>query len=147
MCDVNEFWGRFMPGFRALPQREQERILPRFRDDRPDLESLYGSERDRVEKMRSALMSGPYPGMQTGHPDLYKAFCWRFWNLVVPIGGWIGVVLPRSAFNAKGTTEFRVAAFGNAEPVDVTMLLNTAGWVFTKRSRATQSGSWPFGAT
>lgn len=130
MCDVNEFWGRFMPGFRALPQREQERVLPKFRNERPDLEGLYKNERARVEKMRSALMNGPYPGMQTGHPDLYKAFCWRFVSLVAPVGGWIGVVLARSAFNAKGTTEFRVATFQGFEPIDITTVVNNRQWVF-----------------
>ncbi len=130
MCDVNEFWGRFMPGFRGLAQREQERILPRFREERSDLEDMYQSEQNRAEKLRSVLMTGPYPGMQTGHPDLYKAFCWRFWNLISLDAGSVGVVLPRSAWTAKGSTEFRVAVFRRASPLDLTMLVNNRQWVF-----------------
>ncbi len=68
--------------------------------------------------------------METGHPDLYKAFCWRFWNLVCEDGGRIGVVLPRSALAAKGSTEFRREVFSRAEGVDVTMLLNNKQWFF-----------------
>ena len=80
--------------------------------------------------MRAALMNGQYPGMGAGHPDLYKAFCWRFWHLSASDGGRTGVVLPRSALVAKGSADFRIAIFGNAASVDVTMVLNRAGWVF-----------------
>jgi hypothetical protein len=68
--------------------------------------------------------------MGTGDPDLYKAFCWRFWNLVAADGGRIGVVLPRSAMSAKGSEEFRKEVFAAAADVDLTMLLNRGGWVF-----------------
>jgi hypothetical protein len=132
MCDVNEFWARHVPGFRGLPQREQEALLPKLRSERPDLERAFADERRRVEVLRSALEKGAYPGMGTGHPDLYKAFCWRFWMLACEEGGRIGVVLPRSALSAKGSTEFRREAFKNAECVDVTMLLNRKEWLFER---------------
>ena len=64
-----------------------------------------------------------------GDPDLYKAFCWRFWNLVAVAGGRIGVVLPRSAFCAKGSSEFRMAVFDKAS-VDIAFLVNNGQWVF-----------------
>ena len=80
--------------------------------------------------MRRALVGGAYPGMGTGDPDLYKAFCWRFWRLAAPHGGRIGVVLPRSALAAKGSTDFRLTMFGGSADLDLTMLLNRAGWVF-----------------
>lgn len=130
MCDVNEFWGRQIPGFRGLAQRDQEAILPKFRRDRPDLERLYEKELRRTESLRLALATGAFPGMETGHPDLYKAFCWRFWNLICKDGGRIGVVLPRSALAAKGSTEFRKAVFSGAESADVTMILNNKQWFF-----------------
>jgi hypothetical protein len=68
--------------------------------------------------------------MGTGDPDFYKAFLWRFWNLAAAKGGRIGVVLPRSAFAAKGSELFRKEMFANASEVDLTMVLNRAGWVF-----------------
>ncbi len=68
--------------------------------------------------------------MGTGDPDLYKAFCWRFWHLTAAEGGRIGVVLPRSALAAKGSTDFRHVIFSESESVDIVTLLNRGGWVF-----------------
>ena len=126
------FWARYVPGGfrRALSQRELEATKAQFRRQRPDLFELYEKELAEAEALRRALTAGPYPGMGTGDPDLYKAFCWRFWTLVCEDGGRIGVVLPRSALAAKGSTEFRREVFSHAEGVDVTTLLNTRGWVF-----------------
>jgi len=128
--EEHAFWARHSPGLRSLPQREQEAAKARLRRDRPDLVAAYERELAEAEALRRALTAGPYPGMGTGDPDLYKAFCWRFWNLVCEEGGRIGVVLPRSALAAKGSTEFRRAVFSQAEGVDVTMLLNNKQWFF-----------------
>lgn len=128
--EEHAFWGRQEPGLRGLSQREQEQLKTRLRKERPDLVAQYQTELAQADAMRRALTTGPYPGMGTGDPDLYKAFCWRFVNLVSAESGWVGVVLPRSAFNAKGTAEFRVATFKSAEPVDITTLVNNRQWVF-----------------
>jgi len=130
--EEDTFWGRYMPGGlrRSLTQREQERVVAKFRAERPDLYDAYKRERDEVELTRKALGAGQYPGMGTGDPDLYKAFCWRFWHLVSDEGGRIGVVLPRSALNAKGSAEFRKETFEHGDDIDITTLLNTRGWVF-----------------
>jgi len=128
--EEHAYWARHSPGLRSLPQREQEAAKERYRRERPDLVAAYERELAESEALRRALTTGSYPGMGTGDPDLYKAFCWRFWNLVCEDGGRIGVVLPRSALAAKGSTEFRQEVFSRAEGVDVTTLLNTKGWVF-----------------
>lgn len=128
--EEHAFWARHAPGMRSLPQREQEAAKERYRRERPDLVAMYERELSEAEALRRALTTGPYPGMGTGDPDLYKAFCWRFWNLVCEDGGRIGVVLPRSALAAKGSTEFRQELFSHAEGVDVTMLLNNRQWFF-----------------
>jgi hypothetical protein len=130
MCDVNEFWGRFIPGYRGMPQTRCEALLPQFRRQRPDLELLYQEQRRRAEGLRRVLANGPFASMETGHPDLYRAFCWRFWELLSCEGGWLGVVLPRSALNAKGSTPFRLALFTQAAPLDITFLVNNRQWVF-----------------
>lgn len=124
------FWARHFPGLRGLNSREQTAELKKLEKDRPDLSALFDAEAERAARFRKALVSGDYPGMGTGDPDVYKAFCWRFWRLSHEKGGRFGVVLPRSAFAAKGSTEFREAVFANAASVDLTMLLNKAGWVF-----------------
>lgn len=91
---------------------------------------LYESEADDMDRIRQALINGKYPGMGTGDPDLYKAFCWRFWNLCSSEQGHIGVVLPRSALAAKGSTQFRMEMISNSPEIKVTMLLNNRQWVF-----------------
>lgn len=128
--EEDAFLARHDPGLRSLPQREQEARKAALRRDRPDLVAAFRREQARAEALRRALVAGPYPGMGTGDPDLYKAFCWRFWELACEDGGRIGVVLPRSALAAKGSADFRRRVFREAEALDVTMLLNSGGWVF-----------------
>jgi hypothetical protein len=91
---------------------------------------LYKYEVEEAELLRNVLTDGPFPGMGEGDPDVYKAFCWRFWNLVRTDGGRIGVVLPRSAFAAKGSEEFRRTAFTRGTANELTMLVNNKKWVF-----------------
>ena len=124
------FWARFIPGFRGLSQREREALKAHIREERPDLVRQYEKEVLEAEMMRKLLNSGPFPGMGAGDPDLYKAFCWRFWNLICGDGGRLGVVLPRSALSAKGSTEFRREVFSHTENANITTLLNSRGWVF-----------------
>ena len=128
--EEHAFWARHFPGLRSMIARRREAEMRRLREERPDLVSLYDSELEETKRMRKALVSGAYPGMGTGDPDLYKAFLWRFWRLTNNDGGHIGVVLPRSALAAKGSTKFRKIMFDEAARVDVDMLLNRAGWVF-----------------
>ena len=124
------FWARHFPGLRSLPPRELERELARLQRQRPDLAKIYAAEVEEMGRLRATLTTGVYPGMGTGDPDLYKAFCWRFWNLAAGDSGRIGVVLPRSAMSAKGSEDFRKSVFSAAAEVDLTMLLNRGGWVF-----------------
>lgn len=128
--EQDAFWARHAPGLRSLPQREQEQAKAKLRKERPDLVKLYEAELAEVEGVRRALTAGPFPGMGTGDPDLYKAFCWRFWHLVAKDGGRLGVVLPRSALAAKGSAEFRREIFEHADEIDVTMLVNNRQWFF-----------------
>ncbi len=125
--EEDAFWARHSPGLRSLPQREQEAAKARLHRERPDLVAAYDRELEEAKALRRALTAGPYPGMGTGDPDLYKAFCWRFWNLICEDGGRIGVVLPRSALAAKGSTEFRREVFSRADSVDVTTLPHRRG--------------------
>ena len=129
--EEHAFWARYFPGLRGLPQREQEAKKTLLRKQRPDLVAMYKAEVTEMKQIRNALMGGKaYPGMGTGDPDLYKAFCWRFWNLTAEKGGYIGVVLPHSAFSAKGSTEFRRTIFMKSAHIDIVSLKNRAKWVF-----------------
>jgi hypothetical protein len=128
--EEHAFWARYEPGLRGLSQREQEKLKDKLRSTRPDLVALLQAELAEAEDIRKALVAGPYPGMGTGDPDLYKAFCWRFWQLTHRNGGRIGVVLPRTAWSAKGSELFRRKVFSEAESVVITALVNNRLWVF-----------------
>ncbi len=124
------FWARFVPGLRGLTQREREAQVRELRESRPDLVTELEGEVAAASALRNALLRGPFPGMGTGDPELYKAFCWRFWFLVAESGGRIGVVLPRSALAAKGSEEFRWRLFDEAAAVEASLLLNNRNWFF-----------------
>ena len=130
--EENAFWARHYPGLRSLGQRDQEAEKERLRRRRPDLVLLYENEVRENQRLRKVLTGGTYPGMGTGDPDLYKAFCWRFWHLTAKKGGRVGVVLPRSALAAKGSENFRKEVYKHAANIDVTMLLNNQNWVFSE---------------
>lgn len=127
--EEDEFWLRYSPGLMGQSSADQEQIKKELRDERPDLVQQYQEELQAQEKLREILKNGPYPGMGTGDPDLYKAFCWRFWNLVGP-GGSVGVVLPRSVFSGAGSEDFRRTLLDKAVVRDLTFLKNKDGWVF-----------------
>lgn len=131
------FWARHFPGLRGLATREQNARAAELEKERPDLRAQYQAELEHANATREALMSGGYAGMGTGDPDLYKGFTWRFWALAASQGGRIGVVLPRSAMNAKGSTVFRQTLFESAKTIDLCMLLNTGRWVFDMEPRYT----------
>jgi hypothetical protein len=138
--EEHEFWARHYPGFRGTSQAEREAQLPRMKRARPDLVEAFEAERRKIDAFREVLLTGPYPGMGSGHPDLYKAFCWRFWQLASREGGCIGVVLPRAVFAAKGSEEFRRALFQDTGATDLTTLVNNRGWVFEEVHPQTEIG-------
>src|SRR5579885_184191 len=128
--EEDRFWTRYDPGFHSLPQGQQEVAKKRYRRERLDLVAIYERELEQTHLLRRALQTGPFPGISVGETDVYKSFGWRFWTLVRGEGGRIGVVLPRSAFAARGSTEFRKALLSSGRVTDLTLLLNNKGWVF-----------------
>lgn len=128
--EEHAFWARHFPGLRAFTSRDRESRIKELQQERPDLVETLEKETADALGMRKALISGNFPGMGTGDPDVYKAFCWRFWHLVARAGGRVGVVLPRSALAAAGSAPFRLEVFQGSKEVDVTMLLNNRRWVF-----------------
>jgi hypothetical protein len=129
--EEHEFWARHFPGLRGLSPRELERRIGELRGDRPDLLEDLQREVGIKAQIRAALTSDAYPGMGSGHPDLFKAFCWRFWNLLAH-GGRIGIVLPRVAWSAKGSELFRHSVFRGSTYVQLITLANTRRWVFSE---------------
>ena len=123
------FWAARFPGLKALRQREQIPRVERLRQERPDLVARLEDEVSRAQQYRKALHAGPYPGMGTGDADLYKAFCWRFWQVVREDGAF-GVVLPGTALTSKGSSHWRKAVFNGGGFSDLTLLTNRNQWVF-----------------
>jgi hypothetical protein len=128
--EEHAFWGRYQPGLRGLSQSAREAIQNKFKRARPDLVKQFDKEVSEAETFRKILLCGPFPGMASSHPDLYKAFCWRFWHLIASDRGRIGIVLPRSALCAKGSSEFRQRLFEVGSVEELAYVINTGGWVF-----------------
>jgi hypothetical protein len=124
------FWTRHFPGLKGLDEAERESRLVKLKRQRPDLVERHRREVDQAKREREVLVSGLYPGMGTGDPDLYKAFAWRFRQLAAEDRGCVGVVLPRSATSALGSQKLREEIFLGSDRVTVMTLLNRAGWVF-----------------
>lgn len=127
--EEHSFYSLSYPGLRGLAQEAAEQETAKIRHERPDLVRAYDAETIQVQGVKSALARGPYPGLNTGRPDLYKAFAWRMWHLI-RTNGRVGVVLPRKALEASGMREWRLALLAEGTFTDVTVVTNTNGWVF-----------------
>lgn len=123
------FWTRYRPGLRGLSQREYGPELDELMEERPDLVRQLAVERQRADLLVKVL-SGAMGRTSSGDTDLYKAFTWRFWNLVRAQSGRIGVVLPRSAMAGDGSKEFRRVMFAEGAGVECCMMVNNREWIF-----------------
>lgn len=127
--EVSRWWALRFPGLRSLPQGEQDALIERLRKDRPDLAAEHDADVERNAIVRNAVIKGPFPGIGTGDPDLYQAFAWRNWS-VLRCDGRLGVVMPRSLIAEAGGAEWRKTVFDQGEFSDVTIIVNSARWVF-----------------
>ena len=72
----------------------------------------------------------PVPWHEDRRSRCVQGILLRFWNLACHDGGRIGVILPRSVLNGKGSSEFRQQAFAGAT-LEITCVLNMRWWVFS----------------
>lgn len=124
-----KFWTTRFPGLKGHRPAEQKALIKSYRASRPDLVAQMEMEKAAANGLRVVLASGPFPGLERGHADLYKAFSWRFVHLVRSRGRF-SVVLPRTAVSALGSSEWRQAIQRSGHFDEVVTLLNTARWVF-----------------
>jgi len=124
------FWARHFPGLRGLTQRVTTESLAALQREHADLIALYERERNEAQSLRVALLSGGYPDMGEGDPDLHRAFCWRFLRLSEDNSGHVGVVLPTGVFNVLGTKEFRQHVLRSCRVITLALLINNRQWVF-----------------
>ena len=123
------WWGTYLPRIRSLPIKQMNDEIDQFRKTRPDLEAAFEQELEEAEEMRTVLRN-TFPDLGSGRTDLYKAFAWRNWNLIRQSTGRIGIVLPRTALQSKGSEHWRQTVLEEGAFSDVVVLLNTGGWVF-----------------
>lgn len=124
-----KFWALRFPGLKGHPPAQQKALIEQYRSSRPDLVTEMEAEKESANRLRAVLATGPYPGLEHGHADLYKAFSWRFLHMS-RIGGRFSVVLPRTAIAALGSAGWRKAVQATGRFDEVVTLLNTGGWVF-----------------
>jgi hypothetical protein len=124
-----KFWTLRNPGLRGQLIANQLEIVADLRASQPDAYRDMQKEMDSTNAYRKILMSGPYIGMGSGHADLYKAFNWRYIQLVRD-GGYVGVVLPRGALTAAGSSDWRREVMHFGHFVATVFLINTNGWIF-----------------
>ena len=134
--EVSRWWALRFPGLRSLPQGEQDKLIVKYQKVRSDLAEEYETEVSDKAMQRKAIVSGPYPGIGKGDPDLYQAFAWRNWQLLRQ-GGVFGIVTPRSLVSEAGGEQWRNEVFDHGEFTDVSLLLNSARWVFDIHAQST----------
>lgn len=127
--EEHSWWALRFPGIRSLSVKEREARISSLARERPDLRAEIESEITAAESLRAILSAGPYPGIGSGDIDLFKAFCWRNWQ-VLRRGGWFGVLLPRTALSGSGTELWRREILSNGAFEDVCFLTNTKRWAF-----------------
>jgi len=126
--EEHEFWARHMPGIRGLDKARRDGTLEKLRRERRDLVVQCEIEKAQSEVIRDAVRH--FPGMNTGHPDLFRAFLWRFLSLIVSEGGWTAVVLPGDTFKIAGAEELRLALAKRAALARIQLLTNKSYWIF-----------------
>jgi hypothetical protein len=132
------FYARYQPGLRGLPAEERQEALAELRQRRPELVEQLDVERRRVDVFKGYFYGDTHYERGSGDPDLYKYFCQRY-PKVLRTQAALAVVLPRSAFGAKGSTDFRGWLFGKTSVERIDFLLNAARWAFDAEPRYTVS--------
>ena len=127
------FFIPYRPGLGGLPSRDRELAVAELVEERPELVERFESEKARAYTQRLALKSEEFE-TTSGDPDLYKFFCQRYRALLRP-QGFLGVVLPRSAFNTDGSTGFREWLHQKTTVQRIDFLLNKKRWAFDAEPR------------
>ena len=126
--EKDAWWCQHAPGIRALPVGRMNRAISELAAEQPHLAEMYERDVEESREHAEVLKNGPFD-LGKGNTDLYQAFSWRFWQLAKSAGS-IGVVLPRSELQGKGSEPWRREILDNGTFSNVSVLLNTAGWVF-----------------
>jgi hypothetical protein len=132
------FYARYQPGLRALPERERRAALGSLKEERPELAERLDAERQKVAALKRYFSGDTGYTGSGADPDLYNFFCQRYRRLLT-LGGGLAVVLPRSAFSTRGSSDFRRWLFEGSTVQRLDFLLNSGRWAFDAEPRYTAS--------
>lgn len=137
-----QFWSKHINGYYAMTPADRLKaeagIKSSIKDIQVQLDDMHAASEER-SVIYGNLYSDPKGsamryGTASGHPDLFRMFAWRFWELLRAQGR-IGIVLPRTAFSGDVMSAWRnslikpICEISRAS-LSVTVLANKAGWVF-----------------
>ena len=129
--EKHQGWALRLPGIRGLSDTAMNKRISEFMDTRPDLVEEFEFDISAVAAQRDSIAAGPYPGIGSGHLDLYKAFVWRSWACLSELGR-LGLVLPRGTLQGSGTAPWRRTILTDGRFESVAVLSNTRHWVFSE---------------
>lgn len=127
--DTLTFYSLHGSGLRGVSEVIRTTEIDRLEEEHPELATALKAQKEQLGRMRQYF--GPetqYEG-SPGNADLYKFFCQRY-RMVLREGGLLGVVLPRGAFNAKGSAAFRQWLLEESPPRRIDFLVNRKRWAF-----------------
>ena len=126
------------PGLRGLPNlADRKKRIAELDKQHPDWREEFETQREQLSSLRKFFSAaGGYQLQGVGDKDLYQLFCERYSHLVRN-HGWLGVVLPRTAFLAEGARGFREWLFSRTTVSTVDFLLNAKRWAFDMEPRYT----------
>jgi hypothetical protein len=134
------FYALHDPGIRGLrAEADRRKRIVDLQERYPGLQKEFEErQRDLQEKRRFFGPQGGYVLQGAGDTDLHKLFSERYRSLT-RTGGWLGVVLPRSAFLVDGARGFRRWVFDQNEMRRLDFILNAGRWAFDMEPRYTIS--------
>jgi hypothetical protein len=132
----DRWWNLRFPGVILLDDDAKEQRISALRSERPDLAAAFVAEAESQDRIRTALLKHRWPGLGSGHIDLYQAFAWRNWDTVRERGR-IGLVLPRGAQSGSGLEQWRRRVAGEGTFASVCLIENSGRWAFDMEPRYT----------
>lgn len=127
------FYGLYRPGISALAEKDRMEVVDDLVRERPELVTELLDRQEKARAYRLALASGDYQATGSD-PDLYKYFCQRY-AVLLRRSGFLGVVLPRTAFNAKSSIAFRRRLYSDSTTHRIDFLVNDKRWIFDTSPR------------
>ena len=130
---VNEldFYALRDPGLRGLVNlKDRTKRMAKLDKKHPTYRTEFMIEKRKLSVVRKFFShGGDYRLQGVGDTNLYQLFCERYTHIMRQ-GGYLGVVLPRSAFLTAGAKGFRKWLFARSRRPRLDFILNKAGWAF-----------------